>query len=186
MQGQPAVAVVSKLLAAHAPVDEREAASLRRILTLLEHSPAPFSRDHFIPGHLTASALVATPERERTLLVYHAKLEMWVQPGGHFEPGECDPSSAAAREVLEETHLSARWPGLQPVLWDVDVHVIPAHKADPAHEHHDLRMLLLAEPGAQRAGDGVKQAEWFTRAQCAKMDLDPGLVRALKKVFASA
>ena len=30
---------------------------------------------------------------------------------------------------------------------DVDVHRIPAHGEEPEHEHHDIRFLLLAEPG---------------------------------------
>lgn len=174
---------IRRLLATHQPADASEADSLRRIQALITTSGAPFSREHFTPGHLTASGLVFNPPRSRVLLIFHGKLQMWLQPGGHFEPGEDDPSVAAAREVLEETLLSTHWPGPKPVLLDVDVHLIPARKTDPAHEHHDLRMLLIAEEGGQQVGDGVKQVGWFSREQCGELNLDPGLQRALRKIW---
>lgn len=183
MNAPPSTAIIARMLARHRPADDREAGSQRKILDLLSTAAAPFSREHFVPGHLTASALIFNPARSRVLLIFHGKLHMWLQPGGHFDPGEDDPSVAAAREVREETLLEAKWPGPEPLLLDVDVHLIPARKTDPAHEHHDLRMLLIAEEGSQRVGDGVKEVQWFTREQCAAMNLDPGLQRALKKVW---
>lgn len=174
---------IAKLLAQHVPADAREAESLRKIQALVENASAPFSRDHFMPGHLTASAMVFNSARTKTLLIFHGKLHMWLQPGGHFEPGEDDPAVASMREVREETLLEPRHPDGGSVLLDVDVHLIPARKNDPAHEHHDLRMLLIGDEGRQASGDGVKDAKWFTRDECAAMNLDPGLVRGLKKVL---
>ena len=110
-------------------------------------------------------------------------MQLWLQPGGHFEPGETDPSVASAREVMEETQTATTWPGDLPVLLDVDVHVIPARKTEPQHEHFDLRMLLIAAHDSARAGDGVTQARWVGRGEWQAMNLDPGLQRALKKVF---
>src|SRR5690606_7888674 len=34
------------------------------------------------PGHVTGSAWVVSPDRRRCLLVHHAKLDRWLQPGG--------------------------------------------------------------------------------------------------------
>src|SRR5438046_1868713 len=133
--------LISTLLQNHIPADEREADSLGRIKRLLKDAPNPFSREHYVPGHLTAAGIVLDASRTRTMLIFHAKLKLWLQPGGHFEPGETDPSIAAAREVLEETNLRTHWPGTSPVLLDVDVHPIPARKHEPVHEHFDLRML---------------------------------------------
>ncbi len=104
----PSVELIRGMLAGHACADASEHDSLRRIRALLEGPGDPFSRAHYEPGHLTASGIVVNPERTRTLLIFHAKLQRWLQPGGHFEPGECDPRLAAAREVLEETGLTAR------------------------------------------------------------------------------
>jgi 8-oxo-dGTP pyrophosphatase MutT (NUDIX family) len=175
--------LIRALLEKHRPDDEREADSLRRIRELVSTATAPFSRTHYVPGHLTASAIVIDSRRASTLLVFHEKLKRWLQPGGHFEPGESDPSVAAAREVLEETGLATTWPGAEPVLLDVDVHEIPARKTEPAHEHFDLRMLVVAESSAARAGDGVSQARWATPPEWPGLDLDPGIKRALGKVF---
>lgn len=52
----------------------------------------------------TSSVLVLLPDR-RVLLIFHAKLGVWLGPGGHVEPGE-SPDQAALREVREETGLA--------------------------------------------------------------------------------
>jgi len=172
--------LISELLERHTAADASEADSLARIRGLLANAHAPFSREHFVPGHLTASAIVLNPGRTRTLLILHAKLNMWLQPGGHFEPGESDPSVAAAREVHEETGLVSRWPGDKPLLLDVDVHTIPARKNEPQHSHFDLRMLLVAD-GEPTAGE-VSAVKWVQPGEFEAMKLDPGLQRALKKI----
>ena len=176
--------IVRAVLHAHIPADDSERDSLQRINALVSTATDPFSRDHFEPGHLTASGIVVDPSREHALLIFHAKLKRWLQPGGHFEVGESDPSVAAAREVLEETGLATRWPGEVPKLLDVDVHAIPARKTDPLHYHFDLRMLLIADKASVRAcDDGVSDAKWVARTEWQAMELDPGLQRALRKVF---
>jgi len=52
--------------------------------------------------HFTATAYIVSGER--TLLLWHHKLRMWLPPGGHCEPNE-DPVQAACREALEESGL---------------------------------------------------------------------------------
>jgi 8-oxo-dGTP pyrophosphatase MutT (NUDIX family) len=178
-----ALQTIHALLSTHTAADGSETRSLERIRQLIETADRPFARDHYVPGHLTASAIVVDAERQNTLLIFHQKLQLWLQPGGHFEPGENDPSVAAAREVLEETQTETQWPDGKPLLLDVDVHVIPARKTEPQHEHFDLRMLLVATHDGARAGDGVTQARWFGRDEWTAMNLDPGLQRALRKVF---
>lgn len=173
------------LLARHRPADAAEERSLRRTHQLLRTTGSPFWRGQYNPGHLTASAIVVDPSRTRTLLLHHAKLDRWLQPGGHFEPGETQPVEAAAREVREETGLATTWPGALPRLLDVDVHPIPARGQEPAHYHYDLRYLLVTETdGAEAAaGDGARAIRWVTRDDVEALDLDPGLKRALRKVW---
>ena len=52
--------------------------------------------------HFTATAYISA--RGHTLLLWHAKLHMWLPTGGHCEPNE-DPTEAAIREAREESGL---------------------------------------------------------------------------------
>lgn len=164
------------------PADPAEAESQARILELIATSKDAFSRHDYSPGHLTASALVVDPTRTRALLIFHHKLQLWLQPGGHFEPGERDPLEAAQREVEEETGLAASPVDLEP-LFDLDVHPIPARRDQPAHEHFDLRFLLVAASAGAIVGDGVEAVRWVSLDDAKPLDLDPGLRRMLDKAL---
>ena len=173
---------VRAFLAHHIPADASEADSLARMRALIDTGSAPFSREHFEPGHLTASGIVVNPSRSKTLLIFHGTLQRWLQPGGHFEPGENDPCGAAIREVLEETGVLAQTPNEGPRLLDVDVHPIPARKDSPAHFHFDLRMLLFADDtDCVLTLSEVTAAKWAGEAEFPALNLDPGTLRALKK-----
>jgi 8-oxo-dGTP pyrophosphatase MutT (NUDIX family) len=54
---------------------------------------------------LTAAGYVF--HNNRILFIHHAKLNMWLPPGGHLEPNET-PDDAALREIKEETRIDAR------------------------------------------------------------------------------
>lgn len=56
--------------------------------------------------HLTASAVVIDIDAGTVLLVHHIATGKWMFPGGHVEENE-SPNEAAAREVYEETGVSA-------------------------------------------------------------------------------
>jgi len=122
------------------------------------------------PIHVTASAIVVGPQG--VLLLRHRRLGIWVQPGGHLEPGEM-PADAAAREAAEETGLALRHPAGGPALVHVDV-----HPGGRGHTHLDLRWLLLAE-GTPRPPPGESQdVSWFSWDE-ALARADPGLAGAL-------
>jgi hypothetical protein len=55
------------------PTDGQALKSRDLVLMLLECSPAPFSRHHFTPGHITCTGLVLAPDGERVLLVHHRR-----------------------------------------------------------------------------------------------------------------
>ena len=135
--------------------NERASRSRDATLALLADSPAPLSRDSFDPGHVTASAIVLSPDRIRILLVRHRKLGRWLQPGGHLEPSDVTILGAAEREVLEETGVPVRHDPT-PTIIGIDVHTIPATDVEPAHRHFDLVFRFLAgSAGAPREAGAV-------------------------------
>ncbi len=109
-----------------------------RFLELLEH-PDAFQRTH-LPGHITGSAFIVSEDLTQTLLVHHAKLNRWLQPGGHAD-GDIDVARVAMREANEETgllHLKL----VSGDIFDIDIHPIPTRKDFPAHDHYDVRYLV--------------------------------------------
>jgi 8-oxo-dGTP pyrophosphatase MutT (NUDIX family) len=140
-------------LARITPVEEREKSSLARTLERLTWPGDPFD-EHFSDHHLTASAFVISSRG--VILHRHKRLGIWVQPGGHVDPGET-PEEAALRETIEETGLIVRH--LDPVeLFNVDVHPGPR-----GHTHYDLRYVLVAPPvePAPPVGESP-DVYWFT------------------------
>jgi hypothetical protein len=72
-------------------------------IELIQH-PDAFQRSH-LPGHITGSAWICNIEGSEVLLTHHAKLNRWLQPGGHAD-GEEDVVRVALREAEEETGLA--------------------------------------------------------------------------------
>lgn len=129
-------------LAAYYAVWTDEGAVVDRFLDLLDGWPACLGRDH-LPGHITASGWVVHPDTDAVLLTHHRKLDKWLQLGGHVD-GDADVAAAAAREVREESGITAFVAADPTRFFDVDVHAIPPYGATPAHDHYDLRFLFHA------------------------------------------
>ncbi|HXB53869.1 MAG TPA: NUDIX hydrolase [Vicinamibacteria bacterium] len=173
-------------LSRHAPGDAEEAADLRRILDFVGRHPHPFERG-IREGHLTGSAIVVSASWDQVLLLHHRKLDRWLQPGGHADPGETRGEDVALREAREETGIE----GLvlhptAPRPLDVDVHDIPARRGEPAHEHLDLRYLVIAPRGAALvpAQAETSQLRWARWDEVESLHPDHGLRRALAKARA--
>ena len=107
------------------------------------HGARAFGRDP-LTGHVTASAFVISPDRNSVLLMHHAKLDRWLQMGGHCD-GNADVRAVAMREAREETGLTSIGFVTRKII-DIDVHEIPARGGEPAHLHHDIRFLMTADP----------------------------------------
>jgi 8-oxo-dGTP pyrophosphatase MutT (NUDIX family) len=153
---------LARALAAHRPRDARERWSLTRAGALLAWLPSPLD-EHADPTHVTGSAVVLD-ERGRVLLHRHKRLGIWLQPGGHLDPGE-SPAQAARRETLEETGVVAAHPGQVPTLVHVDLHEGPR-----GHVHVDLRYLLLAsaaDPLAPAPGES-REVAWCDADEAAR------------------
>ena len=142
------------------PSDHAAKKSQELTAQLLEHTPSPFSRAQFTPGHITATGLVLHPTLEAVLLIHHRRLDRWLLPGGHVEPEDSSVWEAAGREVKEETGAQLA-PHDFPPLVGIDVHGIPPNSREPLHYHHDLVFsFCAASPDLLKTGE-VREARWF-------------------------
>lgn len=133
--------------AQHSSIDAEEACAIERLQQLLTGAHDPFLRTT-LPTHVTASAVVLDAASGTVLLHLHRRLDRWLQPGGHIDPGE-RPQDAAIRETLEETGVAVVHPPSGPLVLHLDEHPGP-----DAHIHLDLRYLLLADRSAPRVAEG--------------------------------
>jgi len=165
------------------PVDGREARSRDRFLVALGRLPRPFDQDAD-STHVTGSALIFGPRG--VVLHRHKRLGIWLQPGGHLEPGEA-PWVAARREAQEETGLRLDFvelgPGGIPALAHLDVHA-----GGRGHIHVDLRYLLAVQGSDEPdpPPEESQEVRWFGWDEALGV-ADPGLagfLRALGSVAA--
>ena len=158
------------LVEGHTPSSPREVAAQKRFLAELGQLSAPCD-EHAGPTHVTASGIVVG--RRGTALHKHKRLGIWMQPGGHIDPGE-RPEEAALREAIEELGLAVAHPPAGQYLIHLDV-----HDAANAHTHLDLRYLLLgADADPMPPADESPDARWCSWDEALRM-ADPALVDAL-------
>jgi 8-oxo-dGTP pyrophosphatase MutT (NUDIX family) len=133
---------------------------------LSRHGTRAFDRS-LAEGHITASGFILNPARDHILLMHHAKLDRWLQPGGHSD-GLTAVRQTAVREVLEETGLaSVRMTSLE--AFHLDIHEIPARKTEPAHLHYDVRFIFEAKMEATLKGNSESKAlSWVPLATCSE------------------
>ena len=129
-----------------------------------------------VTRHFTVAVFVV--HEGHVLLHPHAKLGIWLPPGGHIEPHEL-PDDAARREALEETGLPVRLvgapgidhaePGAPRQLLCPEGVQVEDISHDPPHQHIDLiYFATLADdhPGRlpEPCGEDGAGMTWLDRA----------------------
>jgi 8-oxo-dGTP pyrophosphatase MutT (NUDIX family) len=175
------LAAVVDALEAYRPADAAQAVVRQRMLDFAATHPDALHRSCG-NGHFTASALIVDPSSEQVLVLFHTKLQKWLQPGGHVD-GDPDLAAGALREATEETGI----PGLEVLVppVDLDIHEVRP-PAEPPHLHLDVRFAVVAPPGSTPVGNHESEAlRWVGVEELAGLGADPGLVRLAERGLAA-
>lgn len=149
--GMSSVLKAAELLRSFDAPDLQQSDLRNTFLNHLMSGVQPLSRANSV-AHFTASVGVLDPTASNALLIYHARLATWIQPGGHWELGDEDFAATAVREGREETGIiDLRLLTVRPV--ELDVHEATCRSRCL---HYDVRFAAVT-PADTIAGAG----RWF-------------------------
>lgn len=134
------------------------------------------------PAHVTGSAWVVNPARDRVLLLHHRKLDRWFQPGGHAD-GDADIIRVSLKETAEETGLDpSRVRLVDGRIFDIDIHTIHASDHDPRHQHIDVRFLVEIDDTVPIPGnDESHEVLWVPLHQASSFNNNRSTYRMVDK-----
>lgn len=160
----------------YVPFNEQEARDRSLLLALLESGQELYTRENEV-FHLTASAWIVSPDRQRVLMCYHNIYDSWSWLGGHAD-GERDLAAVALREVREESGL-AHVRLVSPDIYSLEVLTVDGHVKRGAyvssHLHLNVTFLVEADPSeALRAkADENSGLAWFGLDEAVERSSEP-------------
>ncbi len=178
---------VFEQLRAYVPCCEQEAADRELMLRYLAQFPDDILTRNNPMAHITASAWVVTPKRDKVLMVYHNIYHSWSWTGGHAD-GESDLLGVALREVSEETGLT----NIRPVtedIWSLEILSVAAHtrrgKFVSAHLHLNVTYLIEAEETDELfvKPDENSAVRWFRADEVVERSVEPEMRVVYRKLM---
>ncbi len=150
-----------------------------RIIDFVEENENCFERSLEI-GHITASSWLLNKTGSKALLMHHAKLNKWVQLGGHCD-GNPDVLAVAIKEAQEESGIVQIAP-LSKAVFDIDIHPISENSKEKAHYHYDIRFLLQStEDDRFTSNEESKELRWISQDIDSLPTQQPSVVRLFHK-----
>ena len=166
------------------PCCEQEERDKPVILGFLDNNSDAFERSNLI-AHMTASAWVVNPRRDKVLMVYHKIYDSWSWTGGHAD-GDTELAGVALREVQEETGVkSARL--LSDDIFSLEILTVDGHEKRgeyvPSHLHMNVTYLIEADDSdalsiCESENSGV---QWFSPGDALKASTEPWFVERIYK-----
>jgi 8-oxo-dGTP pyrophosphatase MutT (NUDIX family) len=155
-----------------------EQSAAQRMLEFVSRQPGCFERSTR-EGHLTGSAWILHPSEDLVLLTHHAKLNKWLQLGGHAD-GNINLLDVALCEAKEESGIS-EISILTHEIFDIDIHPIPARGPDPEHLHYDVRFLLRAHSEEYRVSHESHDLAWLAPMSISALTNEFSMLRMADK-----
>ncbi len=169
-------------IARYEPFNEQEMRDKDVILRFLEENDDAFLRENLI-AHMTASAWVVNPKRDKVLMVYHRIYDSWSWTGGHAD-GEEDLLAVALREVTEETGVTHVRP-VSKDIFSLETLTVDGHEKRgeyvPSHLHLNLTYLLEADDteALRVCEDENKGVAWFGLDEALRASTEPWFVKRI-------
>ncbi len=146
-------------LSGWAPPSPSQAALRDRFVAYLGDHPDGLAKACF-PDHLTAGAIVVSPDADAVLLNHHRKADAWLAFGGHLEPGDASLAEGARRELVEESGLTAFAFDPEPLC--LDAHAVEFCSDRGTVQHLDVRFLAVADPhGTYATSEESLDVRWW-------------------------
>lgn len=160
----------------YSPWNEQEEKDKAYILDFIEKNPDCLLRENRV-GHLTASAWVVTPKRDKVLMAYHNIYHSWSWLGGHAD-GDADLLRVAIREVKEESGIcDVR--AVDEGIYSLEVLTVDGHekkgKYVSSHLHLNITYLLEADEDQmlQIKCDENSNVGWFGLKEAVSASEEP-------------
>ena len=169
-------------IARYQPFNEQEQRDKAATLAFLDRQEDAFLRSSLL-AHMTASAWVVNPARDKVLMVYHRIYDSWSWTGGHAD-GETDLLAVALREAREETGVEHVHP-VSREIYSLEVLTVDGHEKRgeyvSSHLHMNVTYLLEAEETdelhiCEAENSGVR---WFALEEALAASTEPWFVQRI-------